>query len=184
MPGNDLIWLDHAREARWEHRIDVLKKILTPTEADWFLTLPHRFMAIWALWAAKEAAYKAYQRRFHRPFNNPKNIDLTAFEESKEKRFECRGRIYSFETEITIYTGRHFIYAFATAPDSPPHRHLFYSKIQENQFEAHASEYYQRNLHLRKDQRNHPILQDEAGKKIEISKTHDGPLTAFSIPVK
>jgi len=182
LPGNDLIWLASARAAAWEQRARVIAKILTTAEREHFEKAEDPFLSIWAFWASKEAAYKAWQQTEGRAFNDPKRIEIKFGTGSGPGAFRSKASIASLQFEINGFIGRHFIFASARQPGESALRHFFFSAGIESAFEREASRYFGRSLTLRKNKRNHPVLEDEAGKIIEISKSHDGPLLAFTVP--
>lgn len=182
MPGNDLIWLAMARDAAWEQRSEVLAKVLTSAEREIFEHVQDSFRCIWAFWACKEAAYKAWLQMGGSAFNNPKRIEIKFGTDCSYGTFQSRAHIAGQQFEISGFIGRHLLFASAQRPGERALRHFFFPTGSEKAFESAASCYYGSSLLLRKNKRNHPVLEDEAGKIIEISKSHDGPLLAFTVP--
>lgn len=74
MTGNDIVDLRSANFPDGTRGPRFLQKIFSPGE----VALIRKDQAgMWALWAMKEAVYKAHQRRFKRPRSfDPKNIHL------------------------------------------------------------------------------------------------------------
>ncbi len=182
MPGNDLIWLASARTSAWQQRKEVIAKILTDRERGQFEEAKDPFTGIWAFWACKEAAYKAWQQSEHKAFNNPKRIEIRFDKLVSRGPLHSMARIGKRQFEINGFVGRHLIFASALRADEKALRHFFFPGGNERAFEEEASRYFGKSLSLRKNKRNHPVLADEAGKIIEISKSHDGPLLAFTVP--
>ena len=182
MPGNDLIWLALARDVAWEQRTEVLAKVLTSAEREIFEQAGDPFRCIWAFWACKEAAYKAWLQMGGWAFNNPKRIEIKFETNCSYGSFHSSARISGQPFEISGFIGRHLLFASAQRPGERALRHFFFPTGSEKAFEKAASCYYGSPLILRKNKRNHPVLVDEAGKIIKISKSHDGPLLAFTVP--
>ncbi len=182
MPGNDLIWLASARTSAWQQRARVIAKILTVAEQEQFEQAKDPFLGIWAFWACKEAAYKAWQQSEHKAFNDPKRIEIRFTNGIGRGPLRSIARIGNRQFEINGFAGRHLIFASALRSDEKALRHFFFPGGNERAFEEEASRYFGKSLSLRKNKRNHPVLEDEAGKIIEISKSHDGPLLAFTVP--
>jgi hypothetical protein len=182
LPGNDLIWLASARAAEWQQRARVIARILTVREWEEFKQAGDPFLCIWAFWACKEAAYKAWQQSENKAFNDPKRIEVRFAADIRRGPLHSVARIGTRQFEISGFVGRHLIFASAQRPDESTLRHFFFRHGSENTFEKEAGRYFGKPLSLRKNKRNHPVLEDEAGKIIEISKSHDGPLLAFTVP--
>lgn len=67
MIGNDIVDLRVAvSESNWKRR-GYLEKLFSPEEQTTILASPFPEKKLWSLWAMKEAAYKAHQRRFSLP---------------------------------------------------------------------------------------------------------------------
>lgn len=74
MAGNDIVDLDLAREPLGEKRLRFIQKVFTPREQEVILSGE---AGLWAIWAMKEAIYKAHHRRFDLPRSyQPKRIEV------------------------------------------------------------------------------------------------------------
>ncbi|MCF4101585.1 4'-phosphopantetheinyl transferase superfamily protein [Gillisia sp. M10.2A] len=74
MIGNDIIDLEVAASQHTWKRKGFLDKLYTPQEQEIILKSDSPALFVWALWAMKEASYKAHQRKFNLPRRfNPKD---------------------------------------------------------------------------------------------------------------
>lgn len=61
--GNDVVWLADPANVGRSNDARLLGRILTPTERLLVAVSPDPDFLLWSLWAAKEAAFKAWSRR-------------------------------------------------------------------------------------------------------------------------
>lgn len=82
MTGNDIVDLDFATYPCGNKRLRLLDKIFTRREQE---LLDCGVAGMWAIWAMKEATYKAHHRRFNLPRRfDPKIIEVKSFEPIKD----------------------------------------------------------------------------------------------------
>lgn len=63
--GNDIVALDEPGVRNKSQDKRFLERVFTPLEQQWILFNPQPDRALWSLWAAKEATYKALARYHH-----------------------------------------------------------------------------------------------------------------------
>ena len=118
MIGNDIIDLRLTSGNNNWKRKGYLNKIFCEEEQDHILNSKDPELSVWLLWAMKESAYKAHQRRFDLPRRfNPKAFRCEIIEDKSTTIFgKVRIDTNSYHTKASI--SNEYIYCFATLNSS------------------------------------------------------------------
>ena len=100
MIGNDLVDLKTAKsESNWERK-GFLNKLFCQTERDVILAASDQFLAVWAFWTMKEAAYKIHSRLTGVRKFAPSRIACTIVDDNRFGTVSYEGLQYFTETTI------------------------------------------------------------------------------------
>lgn len=185
MVGNDIIDLKvAAAESNWRRK-GFLQKLFSKEEQDIIFNFPKPEVCVWILWAMKESAYKAHQRKLNLPRKfNPKD-------------FHCKtdfSNNYSFSGEVEIanhiyYTvasvEKEFIYCYACSENNL----IIYQKIFHRsgnikpELLSHYCTLYkhpQERISLQKNNNMIPYISYENEEIFSsLSLTHHGEFSAY-----
>ncbi|WCL81472.1 4'-phosphopantetheinyl transferase superfamily protein [Saprospira sp. CCB-QB6] len=179
MLGTDIVQLRQLRQDRWSRRID---KICSKEEQKWLGHMPQPFLAFAQLWALKEAAYKLGLRLGAPLGYYPKKITVEELELG-----------YFFCSAWSIYLQLEMAEDYIWAQAAPSRSDL--ARIQANIYywPQWAEQPRQRSSALRqligqnlglgqliKDEKGLPFWKEEAGPKIPLSLSYDGPWASWA----
>lgn len=186
MIGNDIVDLEVARaQSNWK-RNGFLQKIFTTREQEYILKAAEPDRMVWLLWAMKEAAYKAHQRRFDLPrFFSPNKFSGTLLD---QKETSVLGSV-SFDAH-TYQTRAHFNSELVHCVASYKRRQKYITRITNPSEEIKTAiikdyAYYlniSEELKLVKNKNFIPCLSN-AGSIIpaNFSLSHHGKFSAYAI---
>lgn len=185
MLGNDIVDLDFtAAESNWRRK-GFLNKIFSPEEQRIIRNSGNPDVDVWLLWAMKESAYKAHQRKFNLPRKfNPKD-------------FRCkinliRGSSVSGEVAIGnhIYHAnssveKKYIYCYACSEKKPLINQKIFldsENIKKELISTFSNVYKlpQEKVSIKKDNQFIPYISYENQEIIcNFSLTHNGKFSAY-----
>ncbi|HSI70979.1 MAG TPA: 4'-phosphopantetheinyl transferase superfamily protein [Gillisia sp.] len=189
MIGNDIVDLEVAeRESNWR-RPGYLQKIFNVEERLQIEAAQNPDLLVWTFWSMKEAAYKAYQRKFGlgRSFNPSKISCCISIKENTSASGKVRINRSTFITKTSFKES----YVHTTANSSEAKKVV--SKIYpsaENVKELLLKEisvkmgYPLLSVSIKKDRSSVPILiADDQKINLPFSISHHGKFSAFSLPL-
>jgi phosphopantetheine--protein transferase-like protein len=181
--GNDIVDLKTASlQSNWRRR-GFLEKLFNEKEQQIILSSSHPENQLWTLWAMKESAYKAHQRRFNLPRKfDPINFSATPFS-GQEGKVLANGSIYS----TRVSAGPDYIHCIAKSSSSMKVISNRYFRIQDmkGHFIDKISELRnlpKKDLQLQKDSNFVPYLTyKEQYLALDFSFSHHGDYSAFAL---
>ncbi len=171
--GNDIIDWQMAKTQTQKLRHRSLEKVCTPVEMEKILNDKDQLKCFWKIWAAKETAYKAWQRYTNsKPVFNPSQFNCSFLNENT-----ILVKTPSFDITIHLDVTPDYIHAFV---DCKGYINQIYAKTEHVHF---LSELSSNNLVIRKSEFNMPLIKHTKTKKtLFISMSHDGRFYAISYP--
>ncbi|MFO8146690.1 MAG: 4'-phosphopantetheinyl transferase family protein [Bacteroidota bacterium] len=190
MIGNDIIDLRLSLNQNNWKRKGFLDKLFSEVEQDQILKSKDPELNIWVLWAMKESAYKAHQRRFELSRNfNPKAFRCEIIE---DKTASVIGKVSidgnSYLTKASI--SKEFIYCIATLSNSTNFVQKIYCKPTDLKIELINAVSRQKNLpkekiSIKKTSQFIPFLISENQNLFcNFSMTHHGDFSAFIMELR
>lgn len=190
MIGNDIIDLSLSLgNSNWKRK-GFLNKLFSDEEQGWILKSGDSELTIWLLWAMKESAYKAHQRRFELPRSfNPKAFRC---EITENRNTAVSGKVSvdgnSYLTKASI--SKEYIYCFATLNNVKNFVQKIYLKPTDLKLELINAVSKQQNLpkekiFIKKSSQFIPFLQFENQKIFcNFSMSHHGDFSAFIMELR
>jgi phosphopantetheinyl transferase (holo-ACP synthase) len=171
--GNDIIDWQLAKTQIQKLRPRSLEKVCTPEEIEIIINDKDQLKCFWKIWAAKETAYKSWQRyTYSKPVFNPSQFSCSFLNENA-----ILVKTPSFDITIHLDVTPDYIHAFV---DSKEYFNQIYTKTEHVHF---LSELSSNNLVIRKSEFNIPLMEHTKTKKTSvISISHDGRFYAISYP--
>ena len=190
MIGNDIIDLKLSLGKNNWKRKGFLNKLFSEEEQDQILKSKDPEFSTCLLWAMKESAYKAHQRRFDLPrIFNPKAYRC---ELNGDKRASVSGKVSidgnSYLTKVSI--SKEYIYCYATLSNSTNFVQKIYFKPTDLKLELINAVSKQQNLpkekiFIKKTSQFIPFLISENQKLFcNFSMTHHGDFSAFIMELR
>ncbi|MEM1320969.1 MAG: 4'-phosphopantetheinyl transferase superfamily protein [Bacteroidota bacterium] len=112
--GNDIVDLQAAgpeqrhRNPRW------MDKVFSPEEQSHILAAEQPEQQLWALWAAKESAYKVFLKQEQQRQFRPKAIQV----QPSEDRYDYRATYNNQQVNIQLSASRFYVHCLASNTDS------------------------------------------------------------------
>ncbi len=190
MIGNDIIDLKISLGKNNWKRKGFINKLFSEEEQDWILNSRNQELTIWLLWAMKESAYKAHQRRFELPRSfNPKAYRCEIIE---DKIASVSGKVSidknSYLTKASI--SKEYIYCYATLHNFTNFAQKIYFQPTNLKLELINAVSKQQNLpkekiSIKKTSQFIPFLIFENQKLFcNFSVTHHGDFSAFILELR
>lgn len=183
MIGNDIVDFKAASvESNWRRK-GFLDKLFCDEEQELILSSSQPEKQLWTLWAMKEAAYKAHQRRFRLPRSfNPKSLTATLYTAEK-------GKVSTGEADYHLSVSANPFYVHCLARTSASEKIL--NKIHEGggnnkahflKTVADLKQLPEKKLNLKKDSRNVPFLTCENQRlNLNFSFSGHGNFSAYAL---
>jgi len=170
--GNDIIDWQIAKRQIQNIERRRLEKLFNPTEIEDIINAENQILFYWKLWAAKEAAYKAWQRfTISEPVFNPKYFNCKILSEDKIKV-----QTSSLKFDINIERKPEYIQAFIEIEE---YSNLVFKTTEYQHFISALNE---KNWLIEKAQFNIPYIKNKlTEKRFPVSLSHDGRFYALSI---
>lgn len=169
--GNDIIDWQMAKTQNQKLRSRSLDKTCTPNEIELILEGENQLMCFWKIWAAKESAYKAWQRVAE---------SKTVFNPSQ---FCCSFvgknivsvKIQQFKIDIYLKVTSEYIHAYI---DSKNLSHQVFTKAQ---YFTYLNQLNSKNWIIKKSASNIPSFENKITREnLPISLSHEGRFYAVS----
>jgi phosphopantetheinyl transferase (holo-ACP synthase) len=162
-----------ARSQTQKLRLRSLEKLCSPFETKLILNNENQLLCFWKIWAAKETAYKAWQRfTSSKPVYNPSKFSCSFLDENlimvEAKKLKIEVRLIITSTYIHAYVvNDEYVNEAFTKP----------------QYDAFSAQLNNKNWFIKKTVFNMPILENKiTHEKSPISLSHDGSYYAISYP--
>lgn len=164
--GNDIIDWQSAKTQQHKLEQRCLEKLFNPSEIDYILLHDFPLLVFWKLWAAKEAAYKAWQRKLNvEPIFNPITFKINSFNETK---VIVNKNPYKYF--VSIKTTSDFIYASIKSKPNLISK-IFKTRDEYSNFLKHLKS---KGWDIKKNSYGIPFLKyNTSQKKLPISLSHD-----------
>ncbi|CAM4346827.1 4'-phosphopantetheinyl transferase family protein [Gillisia limnaea] len=190
MIGNDIIDLKLTLGKNTWKRTGFLNKLFSQEEQDFILRSSDPELTVWLLWAMKESAYKAHQRRLELPRKfNPKAFRC---EITGDKITSVTGKVSieknSYLTKASI--SQEYIYCFATLENSTNFVQKIYLKPTDLKLElinevSRLQNLPKQKISIKKSGQFIPFLNFENQKLFcNFSMTHHGLFSAFILELR
>ncbi|MFO7720781.1 MAG: 4'-phosphopantetheinyl transferase superfamily protein [Gillisia sp.] len=190
MIGNDIIDLKLSLGKNNWKRKGFLNKLFSEEEQDLIFKSKNPELTIWLLWAMKESAYKAHQRRFELPRSfNPKAFRCEITEDSIATvtgKVRIDGGSYITQASVSP----EYIYCFATLQNFTNFIQKIYFKPTDLKLElintvSKEQKLPKENFFIRKSSQFIPYLHFQNQKLFcNFSLTHHGNFSAFIMELR
>lgn len=190
MIGNDIVDLRLSLGKNNWKRPGFLNKLFSEEERVWIFKSKDPELSVWVLWAMKESAYKAHQRRFELPRKfNPKAFRC---EVKGDKTTSVSGKVcidkFSYFTKATI--SKEYIHCFATLHNLVKFTQKIYFKPKDLKSEiintiSGLQNLPKEKIEIKKCAQFIPFIHFENQKLFcNFSVTHHGDFSAFIMELR